>query len=374
MEIKKVLILLGYVNYETYQGMLTFAKQNHWQVDNNNFYTRTIPPVIPSEYDGLLSIHGKNSLVIDWMRNKKIPVVDCGQALNLDIHRVSYDNWAIGAAVAQHFIHSGFENTAYLIEKGNHAFDLERKVGFEETILGNGRKYTLLEVPKKTNINDYLMENLPKLKKPVAIMTTHDLNTAKVIDCAQRLNIEIPDQLAVIGVKMDDDLHQLNPVSLSNIDNNAFKVGYEAAKMLDQLMSGVPNVEKEKFIEPGAIFKRASSNIMVVKHKEVRRALNYIDNYYDNFINVNDVLLNSRITPAALHRAFKKLLGHSILDEITNRRIEKSIKLLETTTLKVKEIAEICGFSSSLRMSQVFKRKCNKNPLQYRKDKERYSV
>lgn len=374
MKIKKVLILLGYVNYDTYQGMLTYAKQNHWQLENNNFYTRKVPPVNPSSYDGLLTINGMNPLIINWMNNKVIPVVDCGQSVNADVNRVTYNNWEMGAKVARHFIHSGFDNTAYLIEKDKHNFDYDRKVGFEETILASGRRYTLLEVPKGTDINDYLLENLPKLKKPTAIMTAHDLNTAKVINCARKLNIEIPDQLAVIGVKMDDDLHQLNPISLSHIDNNAFKVGYEAAKMLDQLMNGDTDVAKQKLIEPGVIFKRASSNIMAVKHKEVRRALNYIDNYYDNFINVNDVLLNSNITPAALHRAFKRLLGHSILDEITNRRVNKGIKLLETTTLKVKEIAEICGFTSSLRMSQVFKRRCDKNPRQYRKDKERYSV
>ena len=374
MKVKKVLILLGYVNYETYQGMLTYAKQHHWTVDNNNFYTRAVPPIDPSAYDGLLSIHGMNQLIIDWMGNKKIPVVDCGQDLQLGINRVSYNNRKIGAKVAHHFIHSGFDNLAFLIDKNKHSFDLERKIGFEEVARKNGKKYTLLEVPEDIDITDFLLENLPKLKKPTALMTSHDLNTAKVIDCAEKSQIKIPDELAVIGVKMDDDLHQLNSISLSNIDNNAFKIGYEAARMLDRLMNGEIGVEKEKFFDPGVIFERASSNIVAVKHKEVRRALNYIDKYYDNFINVNDVLINSQITPAALHRAFKRLLGHSILDEITRRRVNRAIELLETTTLKVKEIAEICGFSSSLRMSQVFKRKCNKNPLQFRKDKELHSV
>lgn len=374
MKIKRVLILLGYVNYETYQGMLTYAKQHHWQVDNDNFYTRVFPKVDPTPYDGVLSIHGMNPLVIDWIESKTIPIVDCGQKLELDYHHVGYDNKEVGVKVAKHLIHSGFNNFSFLINKDKHTFDQKREQGFEETVKSAGKKFKLLEVPEEESVDEFLLENLSKLKVPTALMTAHDLNTAKVVNCAMKLGINVPDELAVIGVKMDDDLHQLSPISLSHIDNNAFKVGYTAAQMLDQLMDEEEDVPKEKYIEPGAIYERASSNIVAIKHKEVRRALNYIDKYYDNFINVNDVLANSHITPAALHRAFKRLLGHSILDEITRRRVDKAIELLETTTIKVQEIAAICGFSSSLRMGQVFKRKCNKNPLKFRKDKELYSV
>ena len=374
MKIKRVLVLLGYINYESYQGMLTYAKQHHWQVDNNNFYTRAVPKVDPSLYDGVLSIHGMNQCVINWINNEEIPVVDCGQELDLDYYRVGYNNIEIGSKVARHLIHSGFSNFAFLINKDKHTFDQEREIGFEEAVKASAKNFTLLEVPEGDDVDDFLLANLPTLKVPTALMTAHDRNTAKVVNCATKLGISIPDELAVIGVKMDDDLHQLSPISLSHIDNNAFKVGFTAARLLDQLMNGELGVPKATYIEPGSIFERASSNIVTIKHKEVRRALNYIDKYYDNFINVNDVLDNSHITAAALHRAFKRLLGHSILDEITCRRVSKAIELLETTTIKVKEIAEICGFSSSLRMSQVFKRKCDKNPLMFRNDKELFSV
>ena len=52
---------------------------------------------------------------------------------------------------------------------------------------------------------------------------------------------------------------------------------------------------------------------------------------------------------------------------MTDKRIMEAIRLLETTQMKVYEVAEAVGYSSSQYFSQVLLQRTRKRPLDYRR-------
>lgn len=88
-------------------------------------------------------------------------------------------------------------------------------------------------------------------------------------------------------------------------------------------------------------------------------------------------LLNEQIAQALflnsdyLNRIFKKETGITLTEYIISQRIEKAKELLLTSGLSVSEIAMEVGFRSFSYFTKVFKKRTGKEPLKYRKDREK---
>ena len=72
------------------------------------------------------------------------------------------------------------------------------------------------------------------------------------------------------------------------------------------------------------------------------------------------------ISSSYLSRLFKKKNDQNFIDYLLNKRIERAKYLLETTTLRNRQIAERVGFDSDHYFGQVFKKHCGVTPGQYR--------
>jgi AraC-like DNA-binding protein len=85
-------------------------------------------------------------------------------------------------------------------------------------------------------------------------------------------------------------------------------------------------------------------------------------------INVSEVVASFPTSRRSLERRFQRTLGHTILDEIIHCRIERAKQLLVETDLPLKAVAIAAGFSSTERMSKVFRRAEGIAPIRYRRD------
>ena len=100
----------------------------------------------------------------------------------------------------------------------------------------------------------------------------------------------------------------------------------------------------------------------------VRRARSYIiENYTDPKLTLDTVAQTLQTSPVYLSRTIKQELGISFVSLITEMRMKKSIKLLNSTDLPVYEIAEQVGYDSQHYFSTVFKKAVGVSPNQYRK-------
>lgn len=100
----------------------------------------------------------------------------------------------------------------------------------------------------------------------------------------------------------------------------------------------------------------------------VRRARSYIrEHYTEQELTLESLAKSLQVSPVYLSRTFKQELGTSFVTLITKMRITKAIRLLNSTNLKVIEIAEQVGYESQHYFSTAFKKSVGVSPIQYRK-------
>lgn len=92
-------------------------------------------------------------------------------------------------------------------------------------------------------------------------------------------------------------------------------------------------------------------------NKVVNDALEYInENFCDPALSLKTVAAAVFSNESYLSRVFKKEVGQSLIEYVLKKRIEESIRLLNTTDFKVYEIAENVGFRDSHYFGICFKK------------------
>lgn len=103
-------------------------------------------------------------------------------------------------------------------------------------------------------------------------------------------------------------------------------------------------------------------------NKVVNEALDYInENLFDSELTLKMVASQIYTNESYLSRVFKKEVGQSLIEYITKKRIEESIQLMNTTDLKVYEIAEKIGFRDAHYFSICFKKQTGITIKEFRK-------
>lgn len=121
------------------------------------------------------------------------------------------------------------------------------------------------------------------------------------------------------------------------------------------------------------------SFLVEIAHKEfpssprdaeyVEKARIYIDERYnDHHLSVVGISQHLGLSRSRLFRAFKKILGISPLQYLTEQRIREACVLLARTEMPISEIAYRVGFENSLYFSKVFREKIRQTPSSYRRN------
>jgi AraC-like DNA-binding protein len=103
---------------------------------------------------------------------------------------------------------------------------------------------------------------------------------------------------------------------------------------------------------------------------KIQKAVQYLHKHFSEDISIADVAAAVQISDSNLSRTFKSETGTSLLEYLTNIRIETAKKLLEEDNLKIYEISEMVGYKTSQYFSQVFVKATGMNPLDYKGGKK----
>ncbi len=99
----------------------------------------------------------------------------------------------------------------------------------------------------------------------------------------------------------------------------------------------------------------------------IQKAIQFIELNFDKQISLADVANHVSLSPEYLSRLFKEETGIKFIVYLNNVRLKNALKLLETTNLKVYEIAEKVGYANLSYFSTVFKKNFGNNPFEYKK-------
>ncbi len=207
---------------------------------------------------------------------------------------------------------------------------------------------------------------LARLPKPIGVIACNDVRGQQVLNAAREHEISVPEDVAVIGVDNDEVLCELSDPPLSSVEPNTYRIGYEAATLLDRMMRGHVPKERTIFIEPSDVVTRQSTDVLALADREVAAAVRFIRQHATDDINVEDVMDQVPLSRSTLERRFSKIIGRSPKAEILRVRLERAKRLLAETDYPLIAIARMTGFKHAEYLSVVFKQKFRQTPGQYR--------
>jgi LacI family transcriptional regulator len=188
-----------------------------------------------------------------------------------------------------------------------------------------------------------------------------------LLDACRHAGIVVPHEVAVIGVGNDDCLCDLADPPLSSVDLDPERVGYEAARRLDVMMSGRDRRPRQILVQPGGIAMRASTDVLATGDPVVVDALQFIRDRTSDGIRVADVLRHVGMSRGSLDGRMKAARGRTTGGEIRRARIERAKELLATTDVPIKAVAFHAGFRYPEYMMRTFRRVVGRTPADFRR-------
>ncbi|QGJ69540.1 Xylose operon transcription regulator XylR [Planctomycetales bacterium 10988] len=324
--------------------------------------------------DGIIA-RIETDAIAQAVRKTKLPTVDLSAARYLpDIPWVETDDHAIAELAAEHLLERGYRHLGYCGDPGFN-WSVWRCEIFTELIQQKGGKCHIHQSlarynpryswnREKTRLSKWL-SNLPK---PIAIFACYDIKAQQLLDVCRELNISVPEEVAVLGVDNDPILCELCTPPLSSVIPNTHQAGYEAAALLEEMMSGEKVSNEPLLIKPLGIHTRQSTDLLAIEDPDIAKAFRYIREQATANIRVQDVLEQVPLSRRMLEHRFVKYLGRTPHQEIQRQRIKRVKELLTQSDLSLTEIAIRSGFEHTEYMSVAFKRETGQTPSRYRQE------
>lgn len=288
-----------------------------------------------------------------------------------DIPNITGGYFEAGEIGAEYFLKKGFKNFAFYGFK-NIVWSRERFIGYEKYLISRGHKVFHFDHDEAASRELWyykpsaLSQWLQSLPKPIAIMACDDERGQHITEACKHAKIQIPEEIAVLGVDNDKMTCNLSDPPLSSVELDTEKGGYETARLMDQMITGRINETYDVLVMPIQVITRQSTDIASANDKYIAKALKFIHQNIDNRINVDDVLKQVPLSRRALEKRFQETTGIGVYKYIYNLQIQKFAERLLETDKTIFEIALESGFNNSKNISRQFKQVKGCTPIEYR--------
>lgn len=303
-----------------------------------------------------------------------LPAVDVlGVAPHPCIPLVHVDGEAVAKLAFEHLAERGFKRFAF-VDVAGESWAARRRDGFTAAVADRGFECDVFTAKRRPrdrppweSIDAKLVEWIVSLPKPLGLMVATDEFGPPVLEACRRANAAVPDDVAVVGVGNDEVLCDLASPPMSSVVPDHVGVGYEAAKLLDAMISGAARPKDPTYLPPLGVITRRSTDVLAMDDDVVATALRFIRERAASGVGVDDVVAHVPVSRSVLQRRFNDGVGRTINDQIVLTRVNLARELLVHTDLPIDTIAERAGFNHREYLSVVFKRETGDTPAAYRR-------
>ncbi len=380
--IPRVLVMIGPTSQkvlrEKTRGIMRYARlHGPWEVQflgDNPFVVR-VSALRNWHPDGIITRASPGELSRLLGAGKKIPTVffDAQGAAHRRLASVHHDVRAASEAVADAFMLQGLRHFAYVTSasKPQPFWSSERGDVFASRLRQRGFDCICYQ-PKNTR--DWSLEQrnlrawLQALPKPCGLFAAFDPLAKQVLDTCLAAKIRVPEEVAVIGNDDDETICENTVPTLSSVQSDFESGAYRAAELLDALMRKKTRCPVSLSYGFTQIVFRQSSQYIPKLSRLVASASEFIRLNACEGIMVADVARHLKISRSHLEKQFSRILGHSVLDEIQARRLERLCSLLRETALPIGEIGARCGYETDTYLKRLFKKRFGMTMRDYRKE------
>jgi LacI family transcriptional regulator len=361
-QIKRVLLASAWQSYDLAAGVARYAVEASWHLDMSFFISGELPKDWKGE--GILVLAGDGRMITRLFKIFDCPIVSLTVNRNgLNIPYADADNAKAGMLAAEHFLERNFRHFA-CYGLTDWPVDRLRCGGFAGKIAQAGHSCELLIWNRSRgtrkdswdNRQKWLKQMLGRLPKPLGIFAVDDLRAVELIEAGLRLELRIPEDIAILGVGNHSLLSNTTSIPLSSVAIDETRIGYEAAVLLDRCMQGRQPPKAPCLITPSGVIARKSTETIATEHPEVSKAVRFMLNHYHESLSVVDIVASTALSQTRLYQAFNAEFGQSPARFLTRMRLDHAKKSLSESSRKLTTIAEECGFGDTVNLFRIFKR------------------
>lgn len=189
-----------------YRAILCNSVNN---ADKEREYVRML---LANQVDGIIT--GTHNMTIEEYQRITAPIVSFDRHIAAGIPIVSSDNFAGGQMATQGLIRTGAQNI-WMFTGANRPLSPTNKRlnGYQETMKANGMTQHVLELPfsMDNKLKWAEIKTVMQSHHPDAIFTSDDLTALMVLEVARQLNLNVPNDLRVVGYDGSQTIRQYFP-------------------------------------------------------------------------------------------------------------------------------------------------------------------
>lgn len=353
-----------------FDGVLDYAKQlRRWDFVNENGR-----PFLPfkaidfTQFDGVIGAFSSPVRAAEAIEAGTVVVNTANVPANIPFPKVISDDQAVGRAGAEHLLARAFQQFGFFSHSPSR-YAQDRLAGFRQTIehaAGHVCHVLSDDAPELTHIDLRALQAwLNELPKPIGIMAANDYLGRFVLEGAVGLGLRVPEEVAVLGVDNEEWYTATVSTPLSSVEINTQQIGYRAAQVLDDLLSGKPAPPLQR-VPPVRVIERRSTDVMWNQDPVVVAAVRFIEDRYGDPVTIDHLLEKVGVSRRNLENRMKRATGRTPYAALCRERVKRAKTMLTETRLTISQIARACGFDDQGNFGVMFKRETKLTPSQYR--------
>lgn len=356
---------VGSYGREVLHGVMEFCHRNpHWVIAMapRLWVYDELPEPDKWSVDGMI-IQAHSQAMVDRVRDAATPAINVAnmRVIERPLPTVVPDDPAVGRMAAEYLLTLNVPHYA-ICNQSIAQYSVLRCDAFKQAMAEAGRSVDEYDASGREDLGSWIAG----LAKPTAIFCCNDNWAHRVLSAARQRDLRVPDDVAVLGVDDDELLNTIGALPLSSIAIPAAKIGYEAARLLEEEIEG-RSAPLLTTLPPLCVVPRATTDVANVDDPKVMQAIGFIKANVGRPIQVDDVLEHLSMSRRSLERRFRAAIGRSVATEVRRCHIERAKQLLTNTTLSIEEVSKASGFSNVTLMGVVFRRHVGDSPSAFRR-------
>ena len=305
-----------------------------------------------------------------------IPVVYL-EAPHVDLERmkgrigcVEHDPEATAMTAAKELLFGDCASYAFVPNFFNVPWSRMREAAFRNTLNLHDTTLSSFKFSRKTEDmarwHKDLCEFLKRLPKPCGIFAANDYVGESVLVACAEIGLSVPDDVSVVGVDNYDMVCENTAPTLSSVALDLVGAGRMSVELLEKLGRSRKNAFEVRTFGVLGLVRRASSIRLRRNDPGVSKALESIRKKACEGLDAKQALSCMKCSRRLAEKRFRLATGHSPLEEIQSRRIDRACELLASTDSSVEAVANMCGYGSAVFLQKLFRRRLGLTPSEWR--------
>ena len=360
--------LREFAGRESFMGVLEeMSNKKRWHLDvvsPNQFSMRTLANTNNEPFDGYIISEPGSDAVMKHIADSHMPTVLCNitdkrtSARSDAVSSVWSDNADAGRRAAKHLLERGrYASAGYVHEIDFAFYSTERMMAFRATMKKENVSTAVFDSHKAKDFAAELRKWIRNLPKPTAIMACSDMRAADIINICRKDGIQVPEQVAVIGVDNDTAQHEKCGMSISSVILNMRDMGRQTVRELDFLFRhttrhGRPH---EILVPAKGVFVGESTARSASAARLVDAALAFIKTNCTKRISATALAKHLGYSRQLVELRFSQISGKTIRQTIEDVRMEEAMQRLKNGE-PVRSIVHAMHFTSANQFYRIYKR------------------